>query len=189
MIGCNLCNATPEVFLRPAACRLSALSLHALGRPGNDLLSHALRRSTIGAEGLYGRVRNGIGCYSLAIATRSSKHMDETPKPAAGVALQFLTAGPLGGPVKPYNFAVHRRHSSTVLAAVRGDRLSPSEPEGPDGRPAIKPIEQLVLVSSMRYRTSTSSLSTWWSSTALKRDLVSRWASRLDAFSGYPFRT
>ena len=46
---------------------------HALGRPGNDLLSRALRRSTIGAEGLYGRVRNGIGCCSLAIATRSSK--------------------------------------------------------------------------------------------------------------------
>ena len=34
----------------------------ALGRPGGDLLSHALRRSTIGAEGFHGRVRDGIGC-------------------------------------------------------------------------------------------------------------------------------
>ena len=31
------------------------------GRPGGDLLSHALRRSTIGAEGFHGRVRDGIG--------------------------------------------------------------------------------------------------------------------------------
>jgi hypothetical protein len=54
---------------------------------------------------------------------------------------------------------------------------------------AFKPIERLVLVSFMRYRTSTPSLSTWWSSTVLKGELVLRWASRLDAFSGYPFRT
>ena len=33
----------------------------ALCRPGSDLLSHALRRSTIGAEEFNGRVRNGIG--------------------------------------------------------------------------------------------------------------------------------
>ena len=46
------------------------------GRPGNDLLSHALRRSTIGAEGLHGRVRDGIGWAPLAIATRSSKPGD-----------------------------------------------------------------------------------------------------------------
>jgi hypothetical protein len=34
-----------------------------------------LRRSTIGAERFHGRVRDGIGCVSLARATRSSKHM------------------------------------------------------------------------------------------------------------------
>ena len=44
-----------------------------LGRPGSDLLSHALRRSTISAEGFHGRVRNGIGCRPLAMTTRSSK--------------------------------------------------------------------------------------------------------------------
>ena len=53
----------------------------------------------------------------------------------------------------------------------------------------IKPIERLVPVSFMCCHTSTSGLSTWWSSTALKRDLVLRGASRLDAFSGYPVRT
>ena len=41
-------------------------------RPGSDRLSRALRRSTIGAEGFHGRVRDGIGCLPLAIATRSS---------------------------------------------------------------------------------------------------------------------
>ena len=54
---------------------------------------------------------------------------------------------------------------------------------------AIKPIERLVPVSCVRCRTSTPGLSTWWSSTALKGELVSRGASRLDAFSGYPVRT
>src|SRR5690349_8128578 len=54
---------------------------------------------------------------------------------------------------------------------------------------AIKPIERLVPVSSMRCRTYTPGLSTWWSTTALKGELVSRWVSRLDAFSDYPVRT
>ena len=39
-------------------------------RPGDDRLSRVLRRSTIGAEGFHGRVRDGIGCLPLAIATR-----------------------------------------------------------------------------------------------------------------------
>jgi hypothetical protein len=43
------------------------------GRPGNDLLSRVLRRSTIGAGAFHGRVRNGIGCSHPAIITRSAK--------------------------------------------------------------------------------------------------------------------
>jgi len=54
---------------------------------------------------------------------------------------------------------------------------------------AIKPIEVLVLVSSMGHPTYTPSLSTWSSSTPLKGALVLRWVSRLDAFSGYPVHT
>ena len=50
-------------------------------------------------------------------------------------------------------------------------------------------IEPLVPVSFTHYCASTPGLSTWWSSTALKRDLVLRGVSRLDAFSGYPGRT
>jgi hypothetical protein len=35
-----------------------------LCRPGSDLLSRVLRRSTIGAGEFHGRVRDGIGCFS-----------------------------------------------------------------------------------------------------------------------------
>ena len=43
-----------------------------VGRPGGDLLSRVLRRSTMGAGGFHGRVRDGIGCGPPAKATRSS---------------------------------------------------------------------------------------------------------------------
>ena len=51
------------------------VKIHETGRPGNDLLSRALRQSTIGATGFHGRVRNGIGWDTCAITTWSSRHM------------------------------------------------------------------------------------------------------------------
>lgn len=45
----------------------------AFSRPGSDLLSRVLRRSTIGAGAFHGRVRNGNGCGRPAITTRSAK--------------------------------------------------------------------------------------------------------------------
>ena len=42
-------------------------------RFGGDLLSHVLRRSTIGATALNCRVREGIGCFARAIATKPKK--------------------------------------------------------------------------------------------------------------------
>ena len=45
----------------------------AFSRPGSDLLSRVLRRSTIGAGAFHGRVRNGIGCSHPAVTTRSAK--------------------------------------------------------------------------------------------------------------------
>jgi hypothetical protein len=116
----------------------------ALGKPGDDLLSQALRLSTIGAGAFHGRVRDGIGCSRSAKITR----------PAKGGVKSGL-------------------HASAWTLTMK----------------AIKPIERLVLVSYAHCCASTSSLSTWWSSTALKGELVLRWVSRLDAFSGYPVRT
>ena len=48
---------------------------HPFGRPGDDLLSRALRRSTIGPGGLNDRVRNGIGWGPPGKITRSTKRM------------------------------------------------------------------------------------------------------------------
>src|SRR3974390_2820224 len=45
-----------------------------LCRPGDDLLSHVLRQSTIGAKAFDGRVRDGIGSDRLARATRPAKN-------------------------------------------------------------------------------------------------------------------
>ena len=45
----------------------------ALTRFGGDLLSHVLRRSTIGATALNDRVRNGAGCFARAMTTKPSK--------------------------------------------------------------------------------------------------------------------
>ena len=45
--------------------------LHEVKRPGNDLLFHTLRCSTISAIGFHFRVRNGIGWDTYAIITRS----------------------------------------------------------------------------------------------------------------------
>ena len=42
-------------------------------RFGGDLLSRVLGRSTIGAAALNGRVRDGIGCFARAVATKPGK--------------------------------------------------------------------------------------------------------------------
>ena len=42
-------------------------------RFGGDLLSHVLRRSTIGAVALNFRVRNGAGCFAHAMTTKPKK--------------------------------------------------------------------------------------------------------------------
>jgi hypothetical protein len=44
--------------------------IYHLNMPGNVLLFRVLRQSTISAEGLNFRVRNGIGCNTFAIITR-----------------------------------------------------------------------------------------------------------------------
>lgn len=47
-----------------------------LCRPGSDLLFRVLRRSTIGAGAIYGRVRDGIGYGHPARATRPAKNRE-----------------------------------------------------------------------------------------------------------------
>src|SRR5215472_283092 len=111
-------------------------------------------RSTIGAEGLNFRVRNGTGCFPFAMAAETLWRC-QVPRPHLG------------------NRTVDACNIEKVEA---------------------KPLGLLVPVSYTRRRASTSGLSTQSSSWGPYRvnpegDLILRRASRLDAFSGYPFRT
>ena len=84
--------------------------------------------------------------------------------------------------------SLHEPHVSSAARQCRRVMANARMPEGKRGA-SNKPIERLGPVSSAPYGAYTSGLSTWWSTTALKGYLVSREASRLDAFSGYPVRT
>src|SRR6476660_6333489 len=63
--------------IRPKAVSANPKST-ALGKPGDDLLSRALRHSTIGAGAFHGRVRDGIGCGRSASITRPTKGGDKS---------------------------------------------------------------------------------------------------------------
>ena len=56
-----------------------------LTRFGGDLLSHVLRRSTIGATALNGRVRDGTGCFACAMATKPGKSLVMCVLPPGGL--------------------------------------------------------------------------------------------------------
>ena len=62
--------APPRAVINDNECKIFLV----LKKPGSDLLSHALRRSTIGAEDFYFRVRNGFGYGIFAITTRLFKY-------------------------------------------------------------------------------------------------------------------
>ena len=120
-----------------------------LGGPGGDLLSRVLRRSTIGAEGFHGRVRDGIGClpprhdHRALQANLSCRWRAFACVCVFGNGESVFAAGALG--------------------ALHEGRLRTREKE----RRGIKPIERLVPVSFTHCCASTPGLSTWWSSTAL----------------------
>ena len=79
--------------------------------------------------------------------------------------------------------------SLAVLPGTLNGTHLRDEPIFPCEKKRAKPNGLLVLVSSTPYNASTSSLSTSWSTTNLQGILILWLASRLDAFSGYPFRT
>ena len=141
--------STPRQRVRPRH-RLKRGGFRAMGWLGSDLLSRALRRSTIGAAGFHCRVRDGIGCFTRAITAKPTHRPDAS-------------------------FSSRLRASSPVAPAL----FEGADPE---------PFERLGPVRFAHCCASTPGLWTWWSSTTLRRDLVSRGVSRLDAFSGYLFR-
>jgi hypothetical protein len=73
-------SAIAQIQIRAQAGRrpVAQIQVNALGKPGDDLLSRALRHSTIGAGAFHGRVRDGIGCGRSASITRPTKGGDES---------------------------------------------------------------------------------------------------------------
>ena len=63
----------PRAFVCDRGVFGIVMSEVSLFRSGGDLLSHVLRRSTIGVGTLIGRVRDGIGSFVLAMTTRPKK--------------------------------------------------------------------------------------------------------------------
>ena len=64
------------------------------GRPGGDLLFRALRRSTIGAEGFHGRVRDGIGCYAPRYGHQAVQSRARPGEPGRQSGERLVERGP-----------------------------------------------------------------------------------------------
>ena len=137
-----------------------------LCRPGSDRLSRGLGRSTMGAGGFNGRVRNGIGWDSPAMTTRSTKDGIQRAK------MSDIRSEIPSDPRAPISVFM-RRHSNldqrTMRIIARTGLISRH-----GTAKAIKPIERLGPVSSTHCCAYTPGLSTWSSSTALERNLVLR---------------
>ena len=125
-----------------------------LVRFGGDLLSHVLRRSTIGATALNGRVRDGIGCFACAMTTK--------PKEQHHPSHVHRTVRMLHDPPRPMCLA--STGSNQAYRAISTGQLNVSP------RLHLRPIDEVVFLGP-------------------QGDLVLKGASRLDAFSGYPFRS
>ncbi len=130
-----------------------------LTRFGSDLLSHVLRRSTIGATALNGRVRNGSGCFARAMTTKPRKERDTVVQVAYDCLLVcmllFRNARLLSLVITGSNQAYRAISTSQLNALLRLH---------------LWPIDVVVYHGPQGY-------------------LVLRGASRLDAFSGYPVRS
>src|SRR5436190_21782626 len=97
----------------------------ALCRPGSDLLSRALRQSTIGAGAFHGRVRNGNGCSHPARTTRSAKR---------NVNLQGLNPVEKLEGLSPFFLLNRIRRLEHIRSeAPQGQRPSPDFSGGPSG--------------------------------------------------------
>ena len=168
-------------------------------RCGNDLLSHVLRRSTISAAALNGRVRDGIGCFARAMITTPKKHntggSTHVFPPRGRARLQSKSAATQSNTACFHRshqrrsvFMDRRRSSSSttdVVVCIHLDLVSISFASTGSNqayraistgqlntllRLHLRPIDEVVYLGPQGY-------------------LVLRGASRLDAFSGYPVRS
>ena len=68
--GCSTPRPFPTVFCFVGMYWYRKREYWVISRFGGDLLSHVLRRSTIGVPALIGRVREGIGSLAGAMTTK-----------------------------------------------------------------------------------------------------------------------
>ena len=110
-----------------------------LVRFGGDLLSHVLRRSTIGVTALNGRVRDGIGCLAVAMTTKPRK------RPGAFCAPMNISVVPSGAfefcPAVAGSNQANRAISTGQLNALLRLHLRPIDVvvfHGSQGRPCFE---------------------------------------------------
>ncbi len=89
-------------------------------RFGGDLLSHVLGRSTIGAAALNGRVRDGIGCFARAVATKPAKPARPRRKGGARDTRRRLIRRTDEAAVFPDELFSGRMTSGSALSAASG---------------------------------------------------------------------
>ena len=153
-----------------------------IGGPGGDLLSRALRHSTMGAGGFHGRVRDGIGCGPSAKATRSS-NPPRISDQFSVVSCRTTRGGGSGAACG--GFAAG---GMCVLGWSEDDfhawfpRVKPVD----KGSRAYRAIRTGQLRALPRFHTRPIDVMVYHGP---RGDLVLRWVSRLDAFSGYPVHT
>ena len=190
-----------------------------LSRCGDDLLSHVLRRSTISAVALNGRVRDGIGCFAHAmITTPRKKHRRKRqafpPGGKARLRSKCAATGQITW-VSPSLSAVDRVFLiDRVAARLQANMLChPVDRRGAIDRVQVSTTDVVVCIHADRCSGSLAStgsdqayrtISTGQLNALLRLHLrpidevvylgpqgylVLRGASRLDAFSGYPVRS
>ncbi len=120
-----------------------------LFRSGGDLLSHVLRRSTIGVGTLIGRVRDGIGSFVPAMTTRPEKRQVSFHSPNISDCSRFSSRvlRAFDDPNRGYCLAVtgsdqaNRAISTSQLNALLRLHLWPIDVvvfHGPQGRPCFE---------------------------------------------------
>ncbi len=151
-----------------------------LTRFGGDLLSHVLRRSTIGAAALNGRVRNGAGCFACAMTTKPRKtHMLQA---ACGSGRRKRPAKQVAG-----RHGSHAGCSISKSSMCRGCMLSVRNSLAvPGSDQAYRAISTGQLNALLRLHLRPIDVVVFHGPQGY---LVLRGASRLDAFSGYPVRS
>ncbi len=110
-----------------------------LFRFGGDLLSHVLRRSTIGVTALNGRVRDGIGCLAVAIATKPEKKQNH--RCGIGPRCRLSFAFDCSSHAVTGSDQAYRAISTGQLNALLHLHLRPIDVvvyHGPQGRPCFE---------------------------------------------------